>query len=330
MGRLDGPKGQDELNGAVNQLRSYIRAHIDQASIKPKTVLGVVTDGNHWLLLGLNRINEFHTITEWAFLTDDPRLICQRMWLLAKPALAQPTSALVEFLARRTLAEILKDNAKWLTKKVNERLPDGAVSQDLIAKWLRDALSDPTFPPRLVSGEPPPPGKVGPEPDPDLEPEPGGETSWPVSRRQVALESVASTTPDAVPGDESPEKTKTGTSIDDKNEIAGPMGDLYQELRVFLLALGNDVIEKPTKLYIAYRRIRSFAEVKVQKSQLLVFLRIDPRSVTLEEGFSRDVSEIGHHGIGNLELTVKTKADLKNTETLLMRSYDEASGRRES
>ncbi len=50
LGRLDGPKGQDELSDAVTQLRGYIRAHVDQANIKPKTVLGVVTDGNHWLL----------------------------------------------------------------------------------------------------------------------------------------------------------------------------------------------------------------------------------------------------------------------------------------
>jgi hypothetical protein len=81
-------------------------------------------------------------------LTDDPRLIAQRMWLLAKPALAQPTSAVVEFLARRTLADVLKENVKWLTRKVNEKLPDGTVSEDLIAKWLRDALSDAIAPAR--------------------------------------------------------------------------------------------------------------------------------------------------------------------------------------
>jgi hypothetical protein len=154
LGRLDGPKGQDELKDAVSQLRAYIRAHVDQASTKPKTVLGVVTDGNRWLLMGLNRGNEFHTIAEWAFLTDDPRLIAQRLWLLAKPALAQPTSALIEFLARRTLAEVLKDNTRWLTKKVNERLPEGTVSEDLIGKWLRDAFSDSVVPPRQIPGEP--------------------------------------------------------------------------------------------------------------------------------------------------------------------------------
>ena len=162
LGRLDGPKGPDELNDAVSQLRAYIRAHVDKATIKPKTVLGVVTDGNRWLLMGLNKANEFHTIAEWAFLTDDPRLIALRLWLLAKPALAQPTSALVEFLARRTLAEVLKDNTKWLTKKVNEKLPDGSVSEELISKWLRDAFSDPAVPSRHVAADSPIPPTAAP------------------------------------------------------------------------------------------------------------------------------------------------------------------------
>jgi Restriction Enzyme Adenine Methylase Associated len=177
------------LNDGVSQLRSYIRAHVDQASIKPKTVLGVVTDGNRWLLMGLNRTNEFHTIAAWAFLTDDPRLIAQRLWLMAKPALAQPTSALVEFLGRRTLAEVLKDHTRWLTKKVNERLPDGNVSEELIGRWLRDAFSDPAAPPRLVPADPSPaptpPTTAGPavEPPPPTAPEPGGEGVEPTGRR---------------------------------------------------------------------------------------------------------------------------------------------------
>ncbi len=141
---------------AVSQLMAYIRTHVDQAAVKPKTVLGVVTDGNRWIMLGLNKVNEFHTIAEWAFLTDDPRLLAQRMWLLAKSALAQPTSAVVEFLARRTLAEVLKDNTRWLTKKVNEKLPDGSVSEELISRWLRDVLSDTSATARIAITEPSP------------------------------------------------------------------------------------------------------------------------------------------------------------------------------
>src|SRR5262245_44369936 len=34
-GRLDGPKGKEEYDEAVAQLKSYIRAHIDQSAIRP-------------------------------------------------------------------------------------------------------------------------------------------------------------------------------------------------------------------------------------------------------------------------------------------------------
>jgi hypothetical protein len=56
-------------------------------------------------------------------------------------------------LARRTLAEVLKENTKWLTKKVNEKLPDGSVSEELIGRWLRDALAETALPPRLVPAD---------------------------------------------------------------------------------------------------------------------------------------------------------------------------------
>jgi hypothetical protein len=130
-GLLGGLKGPDELKDGVRPVQGHIRAHLDRASIKPKTALGVVTDGNRWPLLGLNRVNQFRTVTEWAFLTDDPRLSAQRLWPLAKPALAQPASPLVELLARRALAEVLKESTRSLTQKVKDRLPDGAVSEEL-------------------------------------------------------------------------------------------------------------------------------------------------------------------------------------------------------
>jgi hypothetical protein len=132
-------------------------------------VLGVVSDGNRWSLMGLNKVKEPHTIAEWAFLTDDPQLIAQRLWLLAKPALAQPTTPLVEFLARRALAEVLKEKTRLLTRKVNERLPDGAVSEELIGRWLRDAFSDAAVPPRLVPADPSsPPGPELPQLPPPI------------------------------------------------------------------------------------------------------------------------------------------------------------------
>jgi hypothetical protein len=156
FGRLEGTRGKEEYDEASAQLKSYIRAHIDQAAVKPKMVMGIVTDGNRWTLLGLDRQNEFHKIADWSFLTDDPHILAQHMWLLAKPALAQPTSAVVEYLARKALEEVLKENARFLTRKVNERLPEGSISEELVGRWLRGAIAEPVPQPRPATTEMPP------------------------------------------------------------------------------------------------------------------------------------------------------------------------------
>ena len=98
--------------------------------------------------------------------------------------------------------------------------------------------------------------------------------------------------------------------------------DVYASLRAYLMSLGDDVQEKPLKLYMAYRKIKNFASVVVHKKSLVVYLKLEPHTVDLIDGFTRDVREIGHWGTGNLEVTLKSAADLKRAESLLSASYD--------
>lgn len=102
------------------------------------------------------------------------------------------------------------------------------------------------------------------------------------------------------------------------------LSSLYSDLDSALMALGDDVTMTPRKLYFAYRRIKNFAcvEVHPQSGELLVFLKIDPDTIPLEEGFSRDVRKIGHFGTGDLELHLRTGADLDKAQPLLQMSYE--------
>ena len=99
--------------------------------------------------------------------------------------------------------------------------------------------------------------------------------------------------------------------------------DLWEALRAFLLALGDDVQEKQLKYYVAFRRIKNFAcaEGHPQSGDLLIYTKVDPGTVSLEEGFTRDVTNIGHYGTGDLELRVRTTSDLERAKTLLIQSY---------
>nr|WP_237357573.1 DUF5655 domain-containing protein [Piscinibacter gummiphilus] len=81
--------------------------------------------------------------------------------------------------------------------------------------------------------------------------------------------------------------------------------------------------QKPLKLWTAFRRLKNFACVIVFPNRLLLTLKLDPYTMTFEEGFSRDVSQVGHWGTGDVELCIRTPADLERAGPLLERCYAE-------
>ena len=99
--------------------------------------------------------------------------------------------------------------------------------------------------------------------------------------------------------------------------------NLYDALEAYLLSLGDDVTKTTRQLYYAFRRIKNFAcvEIHPQSKKLLVYLKTDPGSITLEPGFTRDVTKIGHFGTGNLEVTIGSHHDFERAQPLIQLSY---------
>ncbi|MFC7259691.1 DUF5655 domain-containing protein [Streptomyces lutosisoli] len=74
------------------------------------------------------------------------------------------------------------------------------------------------------------------------------------------------------------------------DECPQNLKDLYADLDELLLSYGD--VQKETQVhYIAYRRIKNVATVLVQPRNrvLVVNLKLDPDTVELQDGFSRDV-----------------------------------------
>ncbi|MEO3785539.1 DUF5655 domain-containing protein [Actinocorallia sp. B10E7] len=145
----------------------------------------------------------------------------------------------------------------------------------------------------------------------------------------LALELVTSRTAAVPAASQSPAVSgRTGTArktvSDYLAQADGPLKDLYAALESLVEGLGDDVTKKTLKDYFAFRRLKNFicVEVHPAKSSLLIFLKIDPATVSLEEGFTRDVSQIGHFGTGDLEVRIRTRADLERAEPLIRRSYE--------
>lgn len=141
----------------------------------------------------------------------------------------------------------------------------------------------------------------------------------------TAVSATTSTSTASAAGNGSkPRKDKT---VSEYMQDMGPeLAEMFADAETFLLARGDDVTKKVTQFYLAYRRIKNFACVEVRPTldQLKMFLKLDPDTVELEEGFSRDVRKIGHFGTGDLELTIGSHADLERAKPLILRSYEES------
>jgi predicted transport protein len=101
--------------------------------------------------------------------------------------------------------------------------------------------------------------------------------------------------------------------------------DLYAELDEALTAWGEVEVAQ-LRHYIAYRRMVNVASVifRPKHEAILVYLKVDPDTVELEESFSRDMRGIGHLGTGDLEVRIASAADLEKAGPLIRRAFEAA------
>jgi len=108
-------------------------------------------------------------------------------------------------------------------------------------------------------------------------------------------------------------------------EQADPsLQDLFESVRAFLMAFGDDVQMNVLKNYFAFKRLKNFAcvEVHAKTKKLLIFVKSEPDSVEIEQGFTRDVRHIGHFGTGDLEITIKSYDDFERAKPMMVKSYE--------
>ncbi|MFB6517299.1 DUF5655 domain-containing protein [Streptomyces sp. NPDC056401] len=137
----------------------------------------------------------------------------------------------------------------------------------------------------------------------------------------LALEPVASVVANGAARSEwRPQKAASSPAV---HIDTGGVSPLRAALEEVLLGFGDDVSRVDRKQYRAYRRLRNFACVShAHQQEVVVTLRISPKDVDLVPGFTRDVSQVGHHGTGDVEVRLRTEQHLRQAEPLLRMSYD--------
>lgn len=104
--------------------------------------------------------------------------------------------------------------------------------------------------------------------------------------------------------------------------LSAPLAELLTSTEDYMLSLGDDVQRKELKLYAAYKRLKNFATLVPQKSRLLLYLHLAPSEWVNKLSNARDVSQQGHWGTGDLEISLSTLTDLDAAKMLILAAYE--------
>jgi predicted transport protein len=120
-------------------------------------------------------------------------------------------------------------------------------------------------------------------------------------------------------------KSHEGTVEEKLSRANSDVKDRFESLKAFIIALGDDVQQKTLKNYFAFKRLKNFAcmEIHPQTNKIVVFVKSDFEGVVYENGFIRDVREIGHFATGDLEITISNDEDIEKAKPYIIKSYED-------
>lgn len=107
--------------------------------------------------------------------------------------------------------------------------------------------------------------------------------------------------------------------------------DRFEQVDEFIRGLGPDVSRRIRKQYVGYfggkGKPRSFCTVETQRRRVLVYLGLDPTATKpWNDSAMRDVREVGHFGMGDVEYSIRADADLNEVKDLIRQAYAACSG----
>jgi len=84
--------------------------------------------------------------------------------------------------------------------------------------------------------------------------------------------------------------------------------------------------EVPKKLYIAYKISQNIVCVEVKRQKVILYLKLNPKEFDSLPPIARDVSEIGHYGTGDLEMTINSGEDVEVAKEYITFAYRKVGG----
>jgi predicted transport protein len=120
----------------------------------------------------------------------------------------------------------------------------------------------------------------------------------------------------------------TGSYTFDQHVSGKPsaMRELAVGINDFITGLDPSIEVSPKKLYVAYKTSQNIVCMEVKQQKVLLYLKLDPKVARGPRGISRDVSDVGHFGTGDLEVSVKSLADFEAAKPFVQQAYEQVGG----
>jgi predicted transport protein len=129
-------------------------------------------------------------------------------------------------------------------------------------------------------------------------------------------------------GKKAAQTAKTGTYTFDQHLRGKPeeIQQIVQAAQEFVLGMDQSIQEVPKKFYIAYKLSQNIVCVEAQKKCVLLYLKLAPKGLGVLPPIVRDVTEIGHFGTGDLEISLNSLEDFETAKPFIRKAYEKLGG----
>ena len=94
----------------------------------------------------------------------------------------------------------------------------------------------------------------------------------------------------------------------------------------FIVGLDPSIEVAPKKFYIAYKTSQNIVCMEVKQQRVTLYLKLDPKAVSGLPSIARDVSDVGHYGTGDLEMSIGSLGDLEIAKPFVKMAYENVGG----
>lgn len=113
------------------------------------------------------------------------------------------------------------------------------------------------------------------------------------------------------------EEIKVYTEEDHTNRVSEDIQELYEKFKTAILNLSDSIEVQPKKDYIAFKKGKNISDITILKKSLKIWINLKKGKLDDPKKIMEDVSEKGHWGNGDYQISVDSDKNLEYIMSLI-------------